>query len=343
VLSAAGRHTAWILTMTTQERVNRDLIENLQGFVEENLSLLSPVDMAWQPTDYLPDLTAEDWTVQLQRFRETALRVSDELLVILVGNMITEEALPNYSISLEHTAKDPTGTCGTPWARWLRGWTAEENRHGDLLNAYLRLTGRVDIRAVEVTVHHLIKNGFNPSGAGDDYEGLIYAAFQERATRISHGNVAQMASRQGEDNLARICRKIAADETRHETFYTRVAREVMERDPEGGVLAYREMLRNLVAMPGKLMFDGKDNQLFDHFAAVAQRTGVYTALTYGEIIAHLNNAWRLGDLSVSGKAAKAQEYICRQPERYQLLAGEIADRIGNQPPTAFSWVHGRQV
>src|SRR5262249_46297833 len=131
--------------------------------------------------------------------------------------------------------------------------------------------------------------------------------------------------------------------TRHETFYTRVAREVMERDPQGGVLAYREMLRNLVAMPGKLMFDGKDNQLFDHFAAVAQRTGVYTALTYGEIIAHLNNAWRLGDLSVSGKAAKAQEYICRQPERYQLLAGEIADRIGNQPPTAFSWVHGRQV
>jgi acyl-[acyl-carrier-protein] desaturase len=329
--------------MTMHQRVNRELIEGLQDFVGENLSLLAPVDLAWQPTDFLPDLTADDWTEQLERFREMALCVSDELLVILVGNMITEEALPNYSISLEHTARDPSGTTNTPWARWLRGWTAEENRHGDLLNAYLRLTGRVDMRSVEVTVQHLIRNGFNPSNADDDYAGLVYAAFQERATRISHGNVAQMAARQGENNLARICRKIAADETRHETFYTRVIREVMEREPEEGVLAYREMIRALVAMPGKLMFDGKDHQLFDHFAAVAQRTGVYTAQTYGEIIAHLNDAWRVGHLSVSGKAAKAQDYLCRQPERYQYLAGEIADRVNAQPPASFSWVHDRRI
>jgi acyl-[acyl-carrier-protein] desaturase len=342
VLAAADNNPARIIKMTMQARVNRPLIENLQGFVGENLSLLTPVDLAWQPTDFLPDLTAADWSEQLERFRETALRASDELLVILVGNMITEEALPNYSISLEHTAKDPTGTTDTPWAHWLRGWTAEENRHGDLLNAYLRLTGRVDLRSVEVTVHHLIRNGFKPSDADDDYSGIIYAAFQERATRISHGNVAQLAARQGEENLARICRKIAADETRHETFYTRVMREVMEREPEEGVLAYRAMIKGLVAMPGKLMFDGNDAQLFDHFAAVAQRTGVYTARTYGEIIAHLNEAWEIGHLSVSGKAAKAQEYLAKQPERYELLADEIAGRVAAQPPTSFAWIHGRQ-
>ncbi len=329
--------------MTMQQRINRDLIESLTEFVGENLSLLAPVDQAWQPTDYLPDLTAEDWTEQLERFRETALRVSDELLVILVGNMITEEALPNYSIALQHTARDPSGTTDTPWARWLRGWTAEENRHGDLLNAYLRLTGRVEMRSIEVTVQHLIRNGFNPGNEDDDYAGLIYAAFQERATRISHGNVAQMAASQGEENLARICRKIGADEIRHETFYTRVIKEVMERDPQEGVLAYRAMIKGLVAMPGKLMFDGKDHHLFDHFAAVAQRTGVYTARTYGEIIGHLNDAWGVGHLSVTGKAAKAQDYLCRQPERYELLAGEIADRVASQPPACFSWVHDRRI
>ncbi len=117
----------------------------------------------------------------------------------------------------------------------------------------------------------------------------------------------------------------------------------MEKDPEEGVLAYREMIRALVAMPGKLMFDGKDHQLFDHFAAVAQRTGIYTAQTYGEIIGHLNDAWRVGHLSVSGKAAKAQDYLCRQPERYRLLAGEIADRVAGQPRASFSWIHGRQL
>ena len=148
-----------------------EVVESLQGFVEENLSLLAPVDQAWQPTDFFPDLTARDWTEQLTQFRETARQASDELLVVLVGNMVTEEALPNYAVSLEQIAKDPTGTGGDPWARWLRGWTAEENRHGDLLNAYLRLTGRVDMRSVERTIHHLIRNGFNNNGQGDDYRG----------------------------------------------------------------------------------------------------------------------------------------------------------------------------
>jgi len=320
-----------------------DMIESLQGFVGENLSLLTPVDQAWQPSDFLPDLTADDWAERLARFRESARCLPDDLLVVLVGNMVTEEALPNYSVSLEQIAHNPTGTTDTPWAQWLRGWTAEENRHGDLLNTYLRLTGRVDMRAIELTIHHLIRNGFNQGGQGDPYAGLIYASFQERATRVSHGNVGKLAAAQGEDNLARICRKIAGDETRHETFYTRVIGEVMERDPEGGVLAYRAMLKGRIAMPGRLMFDGKDPDLFDHFGSVSQRIGAYTFKDYGEIIAHLNEAWDIEHRSVSGKAAKAQEYICRQPERYDLLADEIASRVAEQPRVRFSWVHDRQV
>ena len=311
----------------------------MQGHVEELLSLLSPIEEAWQPTDYLPDLTAEDWSEQLGRFRATARRLPDELLIVLVGNMVTEEALPNYAISLEHIVKDPTGTTDTPWARWLRGWTAEENRHGDLLNAYLRLTGRVDMRMVERTIHHLIRNGFCP-GHEDDYAGLIYAAFQERATRISHGNLARLAFECGEENLARVCRKIAADETRHEVFYTKVVAELFERDPEPTLFAYRSMLRRLIAMPGSLMTDGGDQNLFDHYAAVAQRSGVYTTVDYASIIRHLNAAWGLEGRSFTGKAARAQDYLCRQPERYENLAAEIEGRVAEQGPVPFSWVHG---
>jgi acyl-[acyl-carrier-protein] desaturase len=58
--------------------------------------------------------------------------------------MITEEALPSCSVPLNGLVKDDQGTGSAPWPRWLRGWTAEENRHGHLLNAYLRLSGRVD-------------------------------------------------------------------------------------------------------------------------------------------------------------------------------------------------------
>ena len=117
----------------------------------------------------------------------------------------------------------------------------------------------------------------------------------------------------------------------------------MERDPEGGVLAYRTMLKGRIAMPGRLMFDGKDPDLFDHYGTVTQRLGAYTFKDYGEIIAHLNEAWDIPHRSVSGKAAKAQDYICRQPERYEVLGAEMADRAALQPRARFSWVNDREV
>ncbi len=324
-----------------------DIIKSLGGFVAENLDLLAPVERAWQPSDFLPDLSAEDWAGQVADFRASAAGLADDLLVILVGNMVTEEALPNYAVSLNHVVQDETGTGEAPWSRWLRGWTAEENRHGDLLNAYLRLTGRVDMRSVEGTIHHLIARGFNPLGhrfdpdsEGDAYAGLIYASFQERATRISHGNVARLAIAQGDETLARICRRIAGDEARHEAFYTKVVGQVMERDPEGGILAFRELMRTLIVMPGREMSDGRTPDLFDRFAAVAQRLGTYTAHDYARIIGHLVRTWRIADLSVGGKAARAQDYLCRQAERYERFADEIAGSLARQPATPFPWIRG---
>jgi acyl-[acyl-carrier-protein] desaturase len=195
------------------------------------------------------------------------------------------------------------------------------------------------MRAVERTIHHLIRNGFSPGNEGDDYGGLIYAAFQERATRLTHGNLARLAFEQGEENLARICRKIAADEARHEIFYTKVVAELFERDPEATLFAYRSMLRRLIAMPGSRMTDGTDQKLFDHYGAVAQRTGVYTTADYASVIRHLNSSWGLECRTFKGKAARAQDYLCRQPERYENLAAEIEGRLAEQGPVPFSWVH----
>jgi acyl-[acyl-carrier-protein] desaturase len=320
-----------------------ELLQGLQSVVEENLCLLAPVDKAWQPTDYLPDLTAPDWAEQLAAFRGPAEQMSDELLVVLVGDMVTEEALPNYAISLNLLARDGTGDSPLPWARWMRGWSAEENRHGDLLNAYLRLTGRVDMRAIEVTVHNLISNGFNPRAFPDPYAGLIYTSFQERATKISHANCGKMVAAAGETALANICRRIAGDESRHELFYTRMMGKVMDEDPARGIIIFREMMRRIIAMPGRLMYDGQDPDLFEHFAVVAQRVGVYTAQDYAGIVDHLVKTWKIADRSVTGRAAKAQEFLCVQAERLASFAEVVMDNVRKQPPTAFSWIHGRTV
>jgi acyl-[acyl-carrier-protein] desaturase len=320
----------------------REVLRGLEPVVGENLSFLAPIDKAWQPTDYLPDLTADDWREQMEQFRGPARELSDPVLVVLVADMITEEALPSYAVALNNLAEDPTGTSDRPWAKWLRGWTSEENRHGDLLNAYLRLTGRVDMRAIEVTIHHLINSGFNARAHPDLYGGLVYTAFQERATKISHANVGRLAAAGGDAALAKICQRIAGDEARHEAFYTAMMGKVFDQDPEGALIVTMGLLRRVIAMPGRLMYDGKDPDLFDHFAAVAQRLGVYTVTDYATIVEHLVRTWRVADRSASGKAARAQDFLCKHAEKCRAMAPQVAEQAAKQPPVAFSWIFDRK-
>lgn len=82
-------------------------------------------------------------------------------LLCLVGNMLTEDALPTYQtvINTFDGVRDETGSSPRPWAIWTRAWTAEKNRHGDLLRTYLYLSGRVDMLMVEKTLQYSIRAG----------------------------------------------------------------------------------------------------------------------------------------------------------------------------------------
>jgi len=318
-----------------------EVIRALAPDAARQLSLLPPVDAAWQPSDYLPDFSREGWTEQLASLREQAQALPDDLIVVLVGDLVTEEALPSYSMALNHLVHELEGTNPDPWARWLRGWTAEENRHGDLLNGYLRLSGRVDMRAVERTVQTLLTNGFNPQTGADPYNLLVYTSFQERATRISHGNVGKLAASSGDASLGRMCRLIAGDEARHETFYTRMMSRVLDMDPEGGILAFATMLDRQIAMPGRFMDDGREPGLFEHFATVAQRIGVYTAHDYAAIVDHLVTTWDIAGRSVSGDAARAQDRLCHVAARYARLADRMSARLRQRTPIPFAWIQNR--
>ena len=83
------------------------------------------------------------------------------------------------------------------WMKWVRGWTAEENRHGDVLNKFLYLSGRVNMREIEITTQHLIADGFDIGTDRDPYKNFVYTTFQELATNISHKRVGQMAKKRG--------------------------------------------------------------------------------------------------------------------------------------------------
>jgi acyl-[acyl-carrier-protein] desaturase len=319
-----------------------EVVNSMQDFVRENIgSLLIPVEESWQPNDLLPDLTQEDWLDQVNAFRDQARGIPDDLLVVLVGDMVTEEALPSYQTWLNGLEGiDGRGANDNPWGEWSRGWTAEENRHGDLLNRYLYLTGRVDMRAIETTIHHLINSGFDPQTGADPYLGFVYTSFQERATKLSHRNVATLAKKVGDANLHRICGLIAGDEARHEKAYKLFMEKVFEIDPAGAVLAFATMMRNKITMPAHLMTDGKDVNLFTNFSIIAQKIGVYTAKDYASIIAHLVKEWDVTNiLGLSDAAAKAQDYVCSLADRYARLA----ERITFTGSATFSWINDREL
>ena len=60
---------------------HQEVIRAIEPAVADHLRLLLPLDKAWQPTDYLPDLEMESWRDEIERFRTAAEAVSDELLV----------------------------------------------------------------------------------------------------------------------------------------------------------------------------------------------------------------------------------------------------------------------
>jgi len=315
------------------------------------IQLLETGNKSWQPQDFVPDLTNESWVEDVKEFRGIASTIPDDVLVVLVGDMVTEEALPTYQTLLNtfEGCDDPIGTTQSPWAKWSRGWTSEENRHGDLLNRYLYLSGRCDMRAIEVTIQHLITNGFNPGAQKDPYRGFVYTSFQERATKVSHSNVGKLAREHGEKNLARICAMIAGDEARHEKAYQLFVSEILKRDPDGLLHVFGDMMRGQIVMPAELMTDGVDQKLYENFSTVAQRLGVYTALDYADIIDYLVNHWDLEHLTgLSSEGEKEREYLCKLPTRYRKLAERSMNKSKKATEdapvpskTAFSWIQGR--
>ncbi|KAL8166229.1 hypothetical protein V2J09_007728 [Rumex salicifolius] len=324
-----------------------EIFKSLEPWAEQNLLvLLKPVEKCWQPQDFLPDPAAEGFEEQVKELRERTKEIPDEHFVVLVGDMITEEALPTYQtmINTLDGVRDETGASPTPWAIWNRAWTAEENRHGDLLNKYLYLSGRVDMKQIEKTIQYLIGSGMDPRTENNPYLGFIYTSFQERATFISHGNTARLAKEHGDFKLAQVCGIIAADEKRHETAYTKIVEKLFEIDPDGTVLSLADMMRKKISMPAHLMYDGIDNNLFDHYSAIAQRIGVYTARDYADILEFLVQRWNVEKLSgLSSEGHRAQDYLCGLAPRIRKLEERAQARAKQASLVPFSWLFGKEL
>ena len=302
--------------------VMRSIEDKVQGFID---SYLIPIEKIWQPTDFLPDSQSDDFFEQTRQIREEAKELGYDLWVTLVADTITEEALPTYESWLmdvegidQHHREGNYG-----WSKWVRHWTAEENRHGDVLNKYLYLAGRVNMKEVEITTQYLIADGFDIGTDRDPYKNFVYTSFQELATNISHKRVGQMCKKGGNLMLGKMCTIIAGDEMRHHMAYREFIKVIFENDPSEMMLAFADMMKKKIVMPAHFLREsgGSIGQAFENFSNCAQRLGVYTAQDYIDILVKLNTYWELDKIrSLTDEAEKARDYLMKLPDRLQRIS-----------------------
>ncbi|AUC16445.1 acyl-ACP desaturase [Tenacibaculum sp. SZ-18] len=305
-----------------RKEVMKTLESKIHGFVDD---FLIPIEKIWQPTDFLPNSQSENFIEEVKEIQEISKELDDDFWTVLIGDTITEEALPTYEswlMELDGVEQDPENG----WSKWVRAWTAEENRHGDVLNKYLYLSGRVNMREVEISTQHLIADGFDIGTSTDPYKNFVYTSFQELATYVSHNNVAKIARKKGHKLLARMSKIIAGDEMRHHKAYTAFVSEIFKIDPSEMMLAFEKMMRHKIVMPAMHLresFNAKGS-LFDDFSTVAQRIGVYTGFDYVDILKKLNETWEIDKITgLTAEAEKARDYLMKLPDRMYRITERI--------------------
>src|SRR5690554_6830534 len=210
------------------------LEKNIDTFVQ---NYLIPVEKIWQPSDMLPDSQSENFFEEVRELQEYAKELPYDFWVTLVADTITEEALPTYeSWLVDVEGIDQHNGVDNGWSKGVRAWTAEENRHRDVLNKYHYLSGRLNVSEEEITTRHLIADGFDIGTDRDPYKNFVYTTFQELATNISHKRVGKMARQKGNGLLAKMCTIIAGDEMRHHLAYREFVKTILGQDPDGMVL-----------------------------------------------------------------------------------------------------------
>lgn len=315
------------------------LEKNVDSYVDQ---YLIPVEKIWQPADFLPNSESDTFFEEVKELREIAKDLPYDFWVTLVGDTITEEALPTYeSWLMDVEGIDNVERNG--WSKWIRQWTGEENRHGDLLNKYLYLSGRVNMREIEITTQHLISDGFDIGTGRDPYKNFVYTSFQELATYVSHNRVAQMAKKYGDNKLSKMCKMIAGDEMRHHHAYSEFVSAIFKIDPSEMMIAFQFMMKQKIVMPAHFLRESgeKISTAFEQFSDSAQRIGVYTAADYIDIMQKLMSRWEIDKITgLTDEAEKARDYLMKLPARMTRISERM---VIPQESFIFKWVEPARI
>ena len=285
------------------------IVEALEATAEKLLERHLSATKEWFPHALVPWTAATDYEPDYEWQPDDAT-IPPAVRSALFVNVLTEDNLPFYFRDIERMF----GRDGA-WGEWVRRWTAEEGRHGMVLNTYLQATRAIDPVELERARMIQVQTGAVPEPPSAA-EGLAYVSLQELATRISHFNTGNLL----EDPVGKqIMRRVASDENHHFLFYRDALAAIIEIDPSSAVMAMEKQTTDF-AMPG-LGIPGFN----DHAKAIAD-AGIYDlAIHHDQILQPvIMRDWALE--SIEGLSPEAEEARARLV-KYIGRIGKVGARI----------------
>jgi len=295
----------------------QDLLHDLTPTAERLLERHLATTKEWFPHDYVPYGRGRDHEIGHQWTEEDAdlagASIGPEVRSALLVNLLTEDNLPYYFRSVEQMfGKDGA------WGTWVRRWTAEEGRHSMVIYGYLMTTRAIDPVELERGRMAQVSGGITPD-PDSLFEGFIYLALQELATRISHRNTgAQIGDPVGFEVMKRVC----SDENLHQLFYRDLAAAAIEAAPDVMMVAMEKQVRTF-AMPGVGIPD------FDRHAALIAKAGIYDLqIHHDQILAPVVlRQWDAANITgLTGEGAAAQERLMKRLATSERVARRYAER-----------------
>ena len=284
-----------------------DTVRDLMEVHERKRELWFPVDLVGPAPDECPD-------THLAALRARAEGIPDPARAALALNLLTEEGLPHFHRLLAVYLGDDSFR-----RSWNNLWTAEEDRHGQVLHDYARDTRLLQQRKLEEMQFEYLRAGFHPEWDRDPYRVFAYTTVQERATQFSHSETGKIVA-EYEPQLASILSQVAKEEARHYTFYRTVFGEILKRDPDQA-LHSASFILPAIDMPGVTMPG------FRELADVIRRAGIYGPRDYLRIVQEQIRYWRIESLEgLNELGRKAQEKIMGIPARLKRIAEHMETR-----------------
>jgi acyl-[acyl-carrier-protein] desaturase len=291
-----------------------EVLADLEPLVNRLMEVHEAKRVLWLPSELLSPPPETDPDKHVRDLRERARGITLPMRVALALNLLTEEGLPHFHRLLAVYLGNESY-----WSRWTNLWTAEEDRHGAVLHDYARDSQVLNSPVLEKMQFDYIRSGFEPAWDRDPYRVFVYTTLQERATQVSHANTGKLAG-EYEPTIGAVLANVAKEEARHYVFYREIFANVLQRDPNEGLISAAAIMP-AIDMPGHKM------PHFREMADVIRRAGIYGPDDYVKIVEEQIRFWAIEALTNLNEAAeKARDKIMSIPPRLTRIADAMVSR-----------------